>query len=110
MSRPRPRSPRCDTRRIDWGTVTWTDFVRAVEGFGAREDGAYLRCRTILDDAGSMLARAERSGDLVRFLNAWACRLDSKKAPGLFRDWIAAHASALEALEPVAVTDPRVPQ
>jgi hypothetical protein len=83
--------------------------VRAVEGFGAREDGAYVRCRAVLDEAGSMLARAEHSGDLVRFLNAWACRLDSKKAPGVFHDWIVSHAGALEALEPVALTDPRVP-
>jgi hypothetical protein len=84
--------------------------VRAVEGFGASGDGAYARCRAILDEAGSMRARAEHSADLVRFLNAWACRLDSKRAPGVFHDWIAAHASELEVLEPVALTDPRVPE
>jgi hypothetical protein len=83
--------------------------VRAVEGFGASGEGAYARCRAILDEAGSMRARAEHSADLVRFLNAWACRLDSKKAPGAFRDWILAHVSELEALEGVALTDPRVP-
>jgi hypothetical protein len=57
-----------------------------------------------------MAARAEHAGDLVTFLNAWACRLDRTKAPGLFHDWIATQADALEALAPVTLTDPRVPQ
>jgi hypothetical protein len=52
-----------------------------------------------------MLARAGRSLDLVEFLNAWACRLDAKKAPPLLRDWIRAHVSELELLELLSVTD-----
>jgi hypothetical protein len=55
-----------------------------------------------------MKARVSHSRDIVTFLNAWACRLDSKKAPAAFRGWIYSHADALEELELVALTDPDV--
>lgn len=56
-----------------------------------------------------MAARAGRSRQLVEFLNAWACRLDTKRAPAVFSQWIRAHAQQLEDLEPVTLTDDDVP-
>jgi hypothetical protein len=72
------------------------------------EDGAYMRCVRALRGR-TMLERAEASGDIVTFLNAWRCRLDRHKAPPLLRDWIRAHARELEALAPLSLADRGVP-
>jgi hypothetical protein len=96
---------------LGWSAVTWPDLVRGVTAYRDRSapQVAYLRCYRILRDDESMMARAGHSGDLVRFLNAWAARLDSKKAPAAFRGWITSHAGELERLDSIALTDPDVP-
>jgi len=103
------------TANLDWSALTWAEFVRGVTAYRdqfsrqSREDAAYLRCYRILRGDDSMEARISHSRDIVTFLNAWACRLDSNKAPSAFRGWIYAHADQLEELELVAITDPDVP-
>jgi hypothetical protein len=99
-----------------WSTATWADFVGAAEGFRdslsprGREDVAYFRCLELMRADGSMLARAEHGEELVRFLNAWRCRLDSRGGPAAFAGWIRDHAAQLEALDGIQIADPRVPR
>ncbi|TMM02948.1 MAG: hypothetical protein E6G10_08855 [Actinobacteria bacterium] len=103
------------TADLDWNVLTWIEFVRGATAYRdhfsrqAREDAAYLACYRALRREDSMLARVGRSREIVTFLNAWACRLDSKKAPAVFRGWIYAHGSELEELGLVALTDRDVP-
>jgi len=68
-----------------------------------------MRCVEVMRGR-SMLERADASADLVMFLNAWRCRLDSRKAPPLVHDWIRAHAAELESLAPLSLADPAVPE
>ena len=93
-----------------WSTVTWEDLVAAAGAFGAGGDAAYLRCYALLRADRSMLERAEHSGELVRFLNSWAARLDRAKAPAAFGAWIRGHADELELLDATALTDPAMPR
>jgi hypothetical protein len=98
-----------------WASAGWADLVFAAEAFRdglsprGRQDIAYFRCSELLRADPTMLARAEHSGELVRFLNAWTCRLHSAKAPPAFARWIREHTEQLEALDGVALVDPRVP-
>lgn len=57
-----------------------------------------------------MVTRAGHSGEIVTFLNAWACRLDAKKAPSAIQSWIRANATELEQLERVRLIDQEVPR
>jgi hypothetical protein len=100
---------------LNWSALTWPEFVRGVTSYRehfsrqAREDAAYLTCYQLLREDASMVARAGHSREIVTFLNAWACRLDSTKAPNAIQGWIRANATGLEQLERVRLIDQEVP-
>ena len=57
------------TGEVDWRTLNWPDFVRAVEAYRdyfsqkAQEDAAYLRCYRIPRGDTSMIDRVRHGGD-----------------------------------------------
>jgi hypothetical protein len=98
---------------LDWSDVSWADFIAGLEGYRdhyapkSREDLAYLRCLEAMQGQ-PMSMRPAKSRELVGFLNTWACRLSSARAPTLIGDWLHARLDTLEDLEPLAITDPAV--
>jgi hypothetical protein len=42
-------------------------------------------------------------------LNRWACRLSSDRAPVALESWLRIHAAELENVEPLTISDPRLP-
>ena len=96
---------------LNWDELTWPELVRGVESYRehfsrqAREDAAYLECYSVLRDDGSMLERVDHSGEIVKFLNAWACRLSTERAPAAIHGWIAVNAAELERLASLSLTD-----
>jgi hypothetical protein len=83
---------------LAWEEVTWPEFVAGLEGFR---------------DHFTRAARApdvfpENAADIIHLLNRWACRLSTERAPGALGTWIEDNAAALDDLEPLTITDPRV--
>jgi len=84
---------------LDWEKVTWPAFVAGLEGFR---------------DHFTRAARAperhpEGAAEIVGVLNRWACRLSTERAPGALETWLRDEASALDDLEPLTISDPRMP-
>lgn len=96
-----------------WDDVTWTTFIEGVQGYRDhfapkdREDRAYTRCLDVMQ-ARPLAERPEYSTELVLLLNTWACRLSSARAPSALMEWLQGHVAALEEMEPLAISDPRV--
>jgi hypothetical protein len=99
---------------LDWDAVTWDGFVAGVRGYRddfapkGREDEAYLRGLALVQGLPPE-RRAERSPEIVRLLNTWACRLSSSLTPPLLAEWIRAHVPELEELEPLTIVDTELP-
>lgn len=99
---------------LDWDGLSWEAFVAGLRGYRddfapkGREDQAYLRGLTLVQEL-PLAQRAERSPEIVRLLNTWACRLSSSLTPVLLADWIRARAAELQELEPLTVVDADLP-
>ena len=99
---------------LDWDAVTWEAFVAGVRGYRddfapkGREDLAYLRGLSLVQEV-PLARRAERSPEILRLLNTWACRLSSSLTPPLLAGWIGANTRALAKLEPLTIVHPELP-
>ena len=99
---------------LDWDVVGWDAFVAGVGGYRrdfspkGREDEAYLRGLRLVQDV-PLRRRAERSPEIVTLLNRWACRLSSSLAPPLLAEWIRAHTTELQELEPLTIVADALP-
>ena len=99
---------------LDWDAVTWEAFVAGVRGYRddfapkGREDLAYLRGLSVVQEV-PLARRAERSPEILRLLNTWACRLSSSLTPPLLAGWIGANTRALAKLEPLTIVHPELP-
>jgi len=85
--------------QIVWEDVTWPTFVAGLEGF--REH--FTRA------AQAPEPRPESAAEIIGVLNRWACRLSTERAPGALERWLQGHAAELERLEPLTISDPRIP-
>ena len=76
---------------LRWTELSWDEFVTGLEGFRdyysgkSREDETYVGCLALMQSR-PLEARVS-GGELVDFLNRWACRLSSVKTPGLIAGW-----------------------
>jgi hypothetical protein len=68
---------------------------------------AYVRCLQALDGL-SIGERAERSADIVTFLNSWAARVSRAQARLVLRAWILERADWLEDLAYLTIADERL--
>jgi len=99
---------------LDWDRLTWDGFVAGVRGYRkdfapkGREDEAYVRGLSLMQEV-PLARRAERSPDIVRLLNTWACRLSGSLTPPLLAGWIRAHEAELRRLEPFTIVDSELP-
>jgi len=99
---------------LDWDGLSWEAFVAGLRGFRddfapkGREDQAYLRGLTLVHEL-PLEQRAERSPEIVRLLNSWACRLSSSLTPVLLAGWIRARAPELQELEGLTIVDAELP-
>ena len=99
---------------LDWDAVKWAAFVAGVRGYRddfapkGREDLAYLRGLSLVQEV-PLARRAERSPEILRLLNTWACRLSSSLTPPLLAGWIGANTRALAKLEPLTIVHPELP-
>jgi hypothetical protein len=82
-----------------WEDVTWPDFVAGLEGFRDHFTRA----------AKAKEPRPVSAAEIVVVLNSWACRLSSERAPDALEAWLQGHATELEGLEPLTISDARVP-
>jgi len=99
---------------LDWDELAWDGFVAGVRGYrddfapNGREDQAYLRGLTLVQEL-PIARRAERSAEIVRLLNTWACRLSGSLTPVLLAGWIRGHAAELQELQPLTIVDAGLP-
>ena len=99
---------------LNWDELTWDEFVAGVRGYRdefapkGREDQAYLAGLTLVQEV-PLPRRAERSREIVRLLNTWACRLSSSLTPGLLADWIRTRTAELRKLEALTIVDDELP-
>jgi hypothetical protein len=99
---------------LHWDRVRWPGFVAALEAYKehfsgrSREDFAYLRCRKKLEGR-PVLECAARSRDIVKFLNDWACRVNSTDTPIMLAGWIRENADRLERLRGLTIVDDELP-
>ena len=84
---------------LDWDGVTWDDFLAGLAGF--RDN--FTRAARAPD------YHPENAAEIVAVLNKWACRLSTAHAPGALESWLRAHTADLEALEPLTISDPHLP-
>ena len=82
---------------LAWDDITWPAFVAGLEGFRDHFPRA----------AHAPDPEPESAAEIVAVLNKWACRLSTERAPGALDEWLAEH--DLEELEPLTITDTRVP-
>jgi hypothetical protein len=84
---------------LDWEKVTWPGFVAGLEGFREHFPRA----------AEGPEPRPESAAEIIAVLNRWACRLSRERAPGALETWLQDHAAALDDLEPLTISDLRLP-
>jgi hypothetical protein len=103
---------------VDWKSLTWEQFERALSEYRDREylgrsrssgENAYLQIVTELAHV-SMAERAQHVDSLVLFLNRWNCHFPSRTAETrkALREWLAREGDSLEALGDVSLIDPAV--
>jgi hypothetical protein len=99
---------------LAWDEVSWAEFVAGLEGyrdhFTRRGDGerAYAGLIEAIERE-SPESLPDRAADIVRLLNKWACRLSTTRAPGALESWLRTYATALAEVEPLTISDVRVP-
>jgi hypothetical protein len=84
---------------IAWDDVTWPEFVAGLEGFRDHFPRA----------ANAPEPHPKNAPEIIRILNRWACRLSTERAPGALEAWLGAHAPGLGEVEPLTISDPRLP-
>ena len=82
-----------------WEDVKWPDFVAGLEGFRDHFPRTAQAPDVFPQDAA----------EIISLLNRWACRLSSERAPGALETWLEDNAAALEKVEPLTISDPRLP-
>jgi hypothetical protein len=98
---------------IAWDEVSWADFVTGLEGYRDHftREGSVRAYASVLGaiQGTPPPALPERATDIVVLLNKWACRLSTSRAPGTLETWLRGHVAELAELEPLTISDPRVP-
>jgi hypothetical protein len=108
-----------ETCRLEWDSVTWDDFERALLEYRDAEysgrspisgENAYL---LIFDELANVpvAERGSHVDPLVLFLNRWACRLPTR-TPNTritLHDWFSRESKTLQALSAATVSDSRLP-
>jgi hypothetical protein len=93
---------------LAWEDVSWAGFVAGLEGF--RDHFTTDRANRAYADFLDLPKGPDYATELVRLLNRWACRLSSDRAPVALDGWLQGHVAALEDLEGLTISDPRVPE
>jgi hypothetical protein len=98
---------------LAWDELSLGDFVAGLEGYRdhfTRPGGERVYADLIAAIKGAERATLpDRAADIVRLLNRWACRLSTDRASGALESWLRGHAAALAQVEPLTISDPRVP-
>lgn len=84
---------------IDWVEISWADFVAGLEGYRDH----FTRAAQAPD------RHPENAAEIIALLNKWACRLSTARAPAALESWLRAHAADLEDVDPLTISDPRMP-
>ena len=90
---------------LAWDDVLWGDFVAGLEGF--RDHFTTERANRAYADFLD-LPKGLTTPSSSAYLNRWACRLSSDRAPVALEAWLRAHADALDEVERLTILDARV--
>jgi hypothetical protein len=82
-----------------WEEASWAGFVAGLEGFRDHFTRA----------SEPPKAHPENAAEIIALLNKWACRLSTTRAPAALDNWLREHAAALEEVEQLTISDPRLP-
>jgi hypothetical protein len=67
-----------------------------------------VRCLAALEGL-SMIERAARADDIVRFLNSWAARVSRNETPAMLAAWVSERVEPLERVAALTIADERLP-
>lgn len=107
-----------ETWGVDWASVTWEAFERALTEYRDREylgrsrisgENAYLDLFAELADV-PMVERVSHVESVVLFLNRWNCHFPREESPAAIAAWLSREGGTLQSLVGSSILDSEVPE